>query len=237
MPAKTWQMRHMLASHLESSRWSLLVLRWGPHAGRCCLGSLIATAICSFCHGCLFRSRGKKTKPQHKTQKPDLILTNQRSFSHFHLLPASSACTSPPRPTPSLFSLSMPLSLSLRPLPILSLSRCLSLSLSSSLEESVELAVVTRLMDDSESGMGVGEDSEARPPRSPQSLYGHARRCQTHTNLRSPTKAASHNVRMCVCRAVKGARFLLVKGSGNFSVLPRPDNDTHMLFASVQLAT
>lgn len=27
-PVQTWQMRHMLASHLESSRWSLLVLQW-----------------------------------------------------------------------------------------------------------------------------------------------------------------------------------------------------------------
>lgn len=26
---QAWQMRHMLASHLESSRWSLLVLQWG----------------------------------------------------------------------------------------------------------------------------------------------------------------------------------------------------------------
>lgn len=26
---QTWQMCHMLVSHLESSRWSLLVLQWG----------------------------------------------------------------------------------------------------------------------------------------------------------------------------------------------------------------
>lgn len=26
--AQAWQMRHMLASHLESSRWPLLVLQW-----------------------------------------------------------------------------------------------------------------------------------------------------------------------------------------------------------------
>lgn len=28
-PAQTQQMCHMLASHLESSRWSLPVLQWG----------------------------------------------------------------------------------------------------------------------------------------------------------------------------------------------------------------
>lgn len=66
-----------------------------------------------------------------------------------------------------------------------------SFPLSSSQGASAELAVVTRLMDDSESGMeGVGEDRETRPLSSLQSLYGHVL-CQIHTNHK---KAALHTV-------------------------------------------
>lgn len=113
----------------------------GPHAGRCCLGSLIAAAICSICHGSALEEGKEKTN----TKKPPLIWSKTKRHTS---------------PTSTFFAPFLPLS--------------------SSQGASVELAVVTGLMDDSESGMGGCRG--VKPLSSLQSLYGHVL-CQVAARL------------------------------------------------------
>lgn len=81
-PVQDWQMRHMLASHLDSSRWSLSlsVSRRRLMLAGCCLGSLIADTICSFCHGSALQEH--KTNTRRGEKNPNNLWS----------------CTSPPPP-------------------------------------------------------------------------------------------------------------------------------------------
>lgn len=56
----------------------------GPHAGRCCLGSLIAAAICSICHGSALEEGKEKTNTKKKPS--DLIQNETPHLAHLHLL-------------------------------------------------------------------------------------------------------------------------------------------------------
>lgn len=133
----------------------------GPHAGRCCLGSLIATTICSFCHGCLFSLRRSRKKIKEKGKQTKNRTTLIRSNRTVAALPPPRSLFPSPRCLFSIYLLPTLLCSFLAPLPV-------SLPLSTSRGASVELAVVTRLMDDSESGNwdGVGRGGwigETRP--------------------------------------------------------------------------
>lgn len=127
----------------------------GPHAGRCCLGSLIAAAICSICHGSALEEGKEKTN----TKKPPLIWSKTKRHTS---------------PTSTFFAPFLPLS--------------------SSQGASVELAVVTGLMDDSESGMGGLQGGEATE------LPAITLWTCAVPSRRSPTKAAVCFISVCTTR-------------------------------------
>lgn len=194
-PVKAWQMRHMLASHLESSRWS----SW-CYSGASCWKMLPGI---SNCH-------------DHLLFLSWLLFSPKNTHTHRTLiLPKWIDATVPP---------------SLPPLPLLHIhllsllpgalftprARCSPLS--SSPGASIELAVVTRLMDDSESGMGGwGEKTRRQGQGAPCNHYMDA-------DVPMPQKTSSRPP-SCACTACVSVTTRQRKSI----MLERPDNDLNML--------